>query len=293
MNNDRRLLLYVLAALLLTVVLTAALPNFAPSPSRIADLDLPTLDARPSASDSLGLVVLGAIPLFVVMVVLLLPVLRSRRALAVIGTLALALLFFAWSIVSFLPSNFVVTPTPTPTPNPQAVVPTRQPEVIPTLQPVEPPDPFLRPPAWATLFISGLFSALLVAGGVYLLIRYMRAAQPPVLSDLGEIGREASVALEALESGETLRNVVLRCYVDMSNVLKRTRQIEREAAMTPSEFAARLAALGLPEKPVAGLTRLFEAVRYGSAETTPADEALAVESLTAIVAATRSPQEAT
>lgn len=291
MNLSRRLLLYIVAALLLTAVLTAALPQFAPSPSRIADLNLPTIDSRPSASDSMGLVVLGAIPLFVALVFFLLPVLRSRLALITIVTIGLLLIFFAWSIVSYLPSNFVVTPTPTPTLDPALAQPTLLPEFIPPAPPLVAPDPFNRPPAWVALLISLLFSALLIGGGLYAIWRYTRAMPRPAFTTLDEIGREATAALDALQGGESLRNVVLRCYDEMGRALARSRHISREASMTPSEFADRLAALGLPAAPIAGLTHLFEAVRYGNTATTPADEQLAVTTLSAIVAAVQAGQE--
>jgi hypothetical protein len=55
--------------------------------------------------------------------------------------------------------------------------------------------------------------------------------------------------------------------------------------MTAREFQRRLGRIGIPEEPVAQLTKLFESVRYGSKETGPEEERLALRSLSAIVSA--------
>jgi hypothetical protein len=53
--------------------------------------------------------------------------------------------------------------------------------------------------------------------------------------------------------------------------------------MTPREFEARLATAGLREDHIQRLTRLFEAVRYGTQSPGKREEREAVDCLTAIV----------
>jgi hypothetical protein len=71
----------------------------------------------------------------------------------------------------------------------------------------------------------------------------------------------------------------------MSHVLSESRGINRSEVMTPREFENYLAAMGLPQEPISGLTRLFEEVRYGTKESGPLEEERALASLTAIVEA--------
>jgi hypothetical protein len=56
----------------------------------------------------------------------------------------------------------------------------------------------------------------------------------------------------------------MRCYYEMSRVLRQQRGIRRHQAMTPREFATFLEEAGLPTEAVRRLTELFEQVRYGA-----------------------------
>ena len=103
-----------------------------------------------------------------------------------------------------------------------------------------------------------------------------------------QLAKEAKGALDALKGGAELRDTVMRCYFEMSRVVSEERGIRRERAMTPREFEERLGELGLPERHVVQLTRLFEGVRYGSKETGEREADQAVASLSAIVDACRS-----
>jgi hypothetical protein len=71
----------------------------------------------------------------------------------------------------------------------------------------------------------------------------------------------------------------------MARVLDRTRGIRRTESVTPREFAAQLAAHGLPAHAVGTLTRLFEETRYGTAVSEDAGAQRAIDSLKVIVAA--------
>jgi hypothetical protein len=94
---------------------------------------------------------------------------------------------------------------------------------------------------------------------------------------------EVERALQALRSGESFKNVIVRCYREMSLVLKKERSIELEDTMTAQEFERLLEARGIPRPPIEQLTRLFEAARYGYRSPTSADEQEAFDCLNAIV----------
>jgi hypothetical protein len=142
------------------------------------------------------------------------------------------------------------------------------------------------PPAWLVLAISLgvtlLLSALLVGGVWFLRHRTRRSTGP-----LEQLAHEAEEALELLQAGSDLKDIVMRCYAEMSRTLDRERGIIRQESMTPREFEGRLVEVGLPGGPVHRLTRLFEQVRYGSKVADEREEEQALACLTAIVAACR------
>jgi hypothetical protein len=99
----------------------------------------------------------------------------------------------------------------------------------------------------------------------------------------------AEEAIAAIRVGADLKDTVMRCYFEMGRVLREQRGISRDQAMTPREFEQYLAQEGLPRKPVGQLTRLFEMVRYGAKAVGKREELQAIDCLTAIVNACRSP----
>jgi len=139
-------------------------------------------------------------------------------------------------------------------------------------------------PPWliwmASFVLAALFAAVIFWIGWTLLNRSRKY-------DMQEFAQEAQAAIDALQAGADLRNTVIRCYYEMSEVLKTKQGIQRESAMTPREFEQRLTARGLPSEPVQQLTRLFEAVRYGTDVPGVREEHQAIASLTAIVEACR------
>ncbi len=141
-------------------------------------------------------------------------------------------------------------------------------------------------PPWLILLLSGLLAVLVVGmiGVVLWLLLRRRTVEPP----LERLAEEAQSAMEAILAGGDLRNIVIRCYAEMSRVLSETRGIQRSLDMTPHEFQAALERRGLPREPVAQLTHLFEEVRYGSRTPGAGEERRALESLAAIVKACES-----
>jgi hypothetical protein len=100
---------------------------------------------------------------------------------------------------------------------------------------------------------------------------------------LDEIARIARSSLADLTSGRNSTDVIINCYLRMSDVVANTRQLHRDLAMTPHEFALRLERAGLPGDAVGRLTRLFEGVRYGDRKSGPKDVNEAVSCLKTIL----------
>ena len=121
------------------------------------------------------------------------------------------------------------------------------------------------------------------AGSLYLWRIWSRSQQEQ--TPLKEFSRIARALLDDLADGVEWEDVIVRSYVQMSEVVKERRGIERDEEMTPHEFASRLVDAGLPPAPVERLTRLFEFVRYSSHKAGEAEMAEAVECFNQIASA--------
>jgi len=97
------------------------------------------------------------------------------------------------------------------------------------------------------------------------------------------VGLEAEKAWQALITGLDLKDVIIKCYRQMSLALEQEQGIERKDFMTPREFENLLEAAGIPHEPIHQLTQLFEAVRYGNWQPNLVDEQKAIHCLQAIV----------
>ena len=82
-----------------------------------------------------------------------------------------------------------------------------------------------------------------------------------------------------------MRATVLRCYREMSSLLRERRGIRRGQTMTAREFEQQLAQAGVHNEHIRRLTQLFERVRYGANIPQQRDTDEAVRCLTAIVQA--------
>jgi hypothetical protein len=100
---------------------------------------------------------------------------------------------------------------------------------------------------------------------------------------LAEIAGIARSSLNEISSGRNSSDVIINCYLRMGDVVSSKRQLYRDVAMTPHEFALRLEQAGLPGDAVTRLTRLFEAVRYGDRKSGPKDVNEAVSCLKTIL----------
>jgi hypothetical protein len=137
------------------------------------------------------------------------------------------------------------------------------------------PDFVAQPTPWLVALVSLALAALLIAGIWY----FWRRSRPAV----NPITTLAQAAIENIQTGADLQSVILRCYLEMSQVLGQQRGLARSRAMTPREFAQHLAASGVRDEHIQQLTRLFEGARYGAQPPSARDERAAIDCLTAIV----------
>jgi len=152
-------------------------------------------------------------------------------------------------------------------------------------EPVQPEPINPNIPDWFA-FVFGLVLFLVVMALVW---RLWQRRKRPGQEALELLYDEALSAKKALQAGESFRNVILRCYYEMGQVVDHQRGVRRKEDMTPREFERKLVEIGLPAEPVAQLTRLFEAVRYGSKQPGEQAERQAIECLDAIVRASGRP----
>jgi hypothetical protein len=134
-----------------------------------------------------------------------------------------------------------------------------------------------QPSAWLVVLVSLVLVALVIAGMWFFWRRSQPAAHP--------VTALAQEAIENIQAGGDLQSIVLRCYLEMSEVLGEQSGITRQRAMTPREFERQLAGAGVRDEHIKQLTRLFEQARYSAQAPSERDERAAVECLTAIVRA--------
>jgi hypothetical protein len=137
------------------------------------------------------------------------------------------------------------------------------------------------PPWLVTATSVGL--AVLVTVTVVGMFWFWQRRRTEAPTTLERLEREARQAVDALQAGADVSDVVIRCYLQMSQVLQEERGIRRDIAMTPREFESLLTVRGLPSKPVERLTDLFEAARYGHQPSGAYEERIALASLNAII----------
>jgi hypothetical protein len=138
-------------------------------------------------------------------------------------------------------------------------------------------------PGWFPLVINvglALFVAAVLVGLGWFVWRRRRRT----VRSLEQLAQPMEEAIEAIHAGADLRGTVMRCYYEMSRVLRQQRGIRRQQAMTPREFVAFLQRAGLPTEAVGRLTELFERVRYGGKAAGREEEVQALACLETIVA---------
>lgn len=142
----------------------------------------------------------------------------------------------------------------------------------------DPPAFIKNPPVWFLIIVNVLLM-LLILGVLWILWRLF-GKRPDTQTLLVE---EAAMALTELEAGGDIKNVVMRCYAGMCEILRQSRNVSRAKAMTPREFERHLAKSGMRDEHIQRLTRLFEGVRYGARPVGGRVEREATDCLRAIV----------
>jgi hypothetical protein len=125
-------------------------------------------------------------------------------------------------------------------------------------------------PRWIVLVITTVIVMTVTIIGIAI----YRILYPPHenYEPLPQLSEQAQSAIVNLENGADFRNIILQCYAEMLRIVREYRGIQRNSAVTASEFISALVKLGLPEHAVTQLTRLFEEVRYGAKKLSYAQE---------------------
>jgi hypothetical protein len=147
------------------------------------------------------------------------------------------------------------------------------------------PAPVFEPPppsSTVSYLISFVFALLFILA-IWYIYRAWKKYLAINTSSLKEIASIARTSLREISSGRDSSDVIINCYLRMADVVADKRQLRREIAMTPQEFALRLERAGLPGDAVQRLTRLFEAVRYGDRKSGPREVNEAVGCLNTIL----------
>ena len=149
------------------------------------------------------------------------------------------------------------------------------------------PPPTFTPPQMQTGWVL-LISFVVLAAMLLLLWAAYRwwlgplGQRPSGMASIRDIAR---ASLDDIASGRDWGDVIIQSYVRMNEAVSTRRGLLRAAAVTPREFAERLEQAGLPAQAVGRLTRLFEAVRYGSKASSQSDVNEAVACLNSILQA--------
>jgi hypothetical protein len=144
-----------------------------------------------------------------------------------------------------------------------------------------------NPPQWLILVVSFGIAAFIVTV-IICIARFIMRRRSSSNSPLQHVAQEALNAVEELQAGTDLKNIVIRSYYKMAYVAGKLQGVRRSSDMTAQEFEQFLKDAGLPKEPLRQLTRLFEDVRYGTKVPSEKDERQAVRCLTAIAEACRS-----
>jgi hypothetical protein len=117
-------------------------------------------------------------------------------------------------------------------------------------------------PRWIVLVITTVIvlTVTIIGIAIYRILNPRREAYEP----LPQLAEQAQSAIMYLENGADFKNIILQCYAEMLRIVREYRGIQRNSAVTASEFILALVKIGLPEHAVTQLTRLFEEVRYGA-----------------------------
>lgn len=168
---------------------------------------------------------------------------------------------------------------------PRTQIPLPEELLLPTITP-----PVTSPLGLVPEPLLWLVGIVLLVSSTLLAIWIFTPSRRETTMDL--VGLEAENAWQALMTGLDLKDVIIKCYRQMSLALEQERGIERKDFMTTREFENLLETAGIPHDPLHQLTQLFEAVRYGNWQPNPVDEQKAIHCLQAIMLSSRDGKKA-
>jgi len=148
------------------------------------------------------------------------------------------------------------------------------------------PVPEFTPPqsvSWVAYLLSFAIIVAMILVAWKLNSIWKELNTPVSASPLKKIAGIARNSLRDLSDGRDSSDVIMNCYYRMSDIVFDKKNLDRNASMTPNEFAVQLEQAGLPSDAVHRLTRLFESVRYGARKSDPVTVNEAVACLTTIV----------
>jgi hypothetical protein len=280
----RKALIFLGLVTIVTVIIAAGLPQLEfrpgmPLPKLEYDqVVVPPVEAEPSEAISVDKFII-ALALLIAAASVLHMIYRLLR-----GAKRKNLIAFIWQtlVIGLILGGFVFLIMLMPKSESSAVVelpvpPTPEPPVTAPLGPVPP----------LLLWLVGI--GLLVTGILIAIWIFGSPAKRATTIDI--VSLEAEKAWQELKAGLGLKDVIIKCYRQMSRALAEERGIERKESMTAREFEDLLEAAGVPYDPVHQLTQLFEVVRYGHWQPNPIDEEKAIHCLEAIVLYTREAKE--
>jgi hypothetical protein len=160
------------------------------------------------------------------------------------------------------------------------------PEIFPTAIAIQAPPPGPMPSGLLWLVWGGLAAGMVLLGIWF--IRYR--SRKNLAIDPFELA--AQQAMDAMQSHLDIMDIIVRCYVQMSEALQTEQGIAFKETMTVQDFERLLKARGFPAVPVHQLSGLFENARYGHRQPGPGDEQKAFDCLNAIVQYSRANREA-
>jgi len=277
-RKDRGLLLgLVVVSLLAVTVLASGLSSVEIQNSRQFSLestqgvaDLANLSL--SASAASALIFLAGFLRLLLLVLLPFSIyyfIKSSKARKRILIQVLYLVGFTYLILALSQSLGQSTLEVTPEPLSSIPGPSASPDLIAGVSNV---------PRWVYV-VASVAIAMLLATLAVLAYRTLRASER---SD-HDMAAEARWALDALDRGVSLENVIFRAYHQLCTTSSDRLGVRRHPDMTPTEYEKVLARSGMPSSPLASLTRLFEKARYGAAALGDDDEREAVAALSLIL----------
>jgi hypothetical protein len=272
-NAKRKVLSFFLLAMILIVLIAAALPQLElkpgiPLPRTENGSGASQVEPAPLLSMSVSTLFKALLSVILVLVVAygiykLLrrapwkEILRHMLIITLLTLVALGIFFLLGNVQITLDQN--------------------APEVLPPDINITGPPLSPLPPALIWLVWIGLGMVIILLG--IWLVKGRTKINPA--SDALEL--EAERGMKALETGIDFKNVIVRCFLQMSLALQKEEGIKLEETMTAREFERLLEARGIPHDPVHQLTQLFESARYSCQQPAPGAGQKAINCLNVIV----------